>query len=153
MASAGVLRDLWRGGRGVRLHLPGVAAHPPQCGPHRWTNLWNIKHHWHWGKAEEFRPKEREILGLIIRQIKLYFLPLHISLKILKIEDIFLKNRIFCWRKHYQGRMMVSGAYYICLQYGSEIFPTVIRGQGVALTEIVGGVAIFTSPLVVYLVS
>ena len=48
---------------------------------------------------------------------------------------------------------MVSGAYYICLQYGSEIFPTVIRGQGVALTEIVGGVAIFTSPLVVYLVS
>ena len=27
------------------------------------------------------------------------------------------------------GRMMVSGAYYICLQYGSEIFPTVIRGQ------------------------
>ena len=25
--------------------------------------------------------------------------------------------------------MMVSGAYYICLQYGSEIFPTVIRGQ------------------------
>lgn len=49
------------------------------------------------------------------------------------------------------GRMMVSGAYYICLQYGSEIFPTVIRGQGVALTEIVGGIAIFTSPLVVYL--
>ena len=40
--------------------------------------------------------------------------------------------------------------YY--LQYGSEIFPTVIRGQGVALCEIVGGVAIFVSPLVVYLV-
>ena len=79
------------------------------------------------------------------------------------------------------GRMMVSAAYYICLQvwrvfskynevgssfaysyehlkngvylqYGSEIFPTVIRGQGVALCEIVGGVAIFVSPLVVYLV-
>jgi len=49
------------------------------------------------------------------------------------------------------GRMMVSGAYYICLQYGSEIFPTVIRGQGVALCEIVGGIAIFISPLVVYL--
>ena len=48
--------------------------------------------------------------------------------------------------------MMVSGAYYICLQYGSEIFPTVIRGQGVALCEIVGGIAIFISPLVVYLV-
>ena len=47
---------------------------------------------------------------------------------------------------------MVSGAYYICLQYGSEIFPTVIRGQGVALCEIVGGIAIFISPLVVYLV-
>jgi len=49
------------------------------------------------------------------------------------------------------GRMMVSGAYYICLQYGSEIFPTVIRGQGVALCEIVGGIAIFISPLVVFL--
>ena len=48
--------------------------------------------------------------------------------------------------------MMVSGAYYICLQYGSEIFPTVIGGQGVALCEIVGGIAIFISPLVVYLV-
>jgi len=46
---------------------------------------------------------------------------------------------------------MVSGAYYICLQYGSEIFPTVIRGQGVALCEIVGGIAIFISPLVVFL--
>ena len=32
------------------------------------------------------------------------------------------------------GRMMVSGAYYICLQYGSEIFPTVIRGQVRSLT-------------------
>jgi len=51
------------------------------------------------------------------------------------------------------GRMTVNGAYFICLQYGSEIFPTVIRGQGVALCEIVGGIAIFLSPTVVYLVS
>ena len=29
------------------------------------------------------------------------------------------------------GRMTVNGAYFICLQYSSEIFPTVIRGQGV----------------------
>lgn len=50
------------------------------------------------------------------------------------------------------GRMMVNAAYFICLQYGSEIFPTVIRGQGVALCEIVGGFAIFLSPTVVYLV-
>jgi len=49
------------------------------------------------------------------------------------------------------GRMMVNAAYFICLQYGSEIFPTVIRGQGVALCEIVGGFAIFLSPSVVYL--
>ena len=55
-------------------------------------------------------------------------------------------------KKFFKGRMMVSGAYYICLQYGSEIFPTVIRGQGVALCEIVGGIAIFISPLVVFLV-
>ena len=51
------------------------------------------------------------------------------------------------------GRMMVNAAYFICLQYGSEIFPTVIRGQGVALCEIVGGFAIFLSPTVVYLVN
>jgi len=49
------------------------------------------------------------------------------------------------------GRMTVNGAYFTCLQYSSEIFPTVIRGQGVALCEIVGGIAIFLSPTVVYL--
>merc|ERR1719209_1510513 len=49
------------------------------------------------------------------------------------------------------GRMTVNGAYFICLQYSSEIFPTVIRGQGIALCEIVGGIAIFLSPTVVYL--
>ena len=31
------------------------------------------------------------------------------------------------------GRMTVNGAYFICLQYSSEIFPTVIRGQGVGV--------------------
>jgi hypothetical protein len=29
------------------------------------------------------------------------------------------------------GKMAVTGAYYICQQYSSEIFPTAIRGQGV----------------------
>lgn len=49
------------------------------------------------------------------------------------------------------GRMTVNGAYFTCLQYSSEIFPTVIRGQGVALCEIVGGIAIFLSPTIIYL--
>lgn len=49
------------------------------------------------------------------------------------------------------GRLTVNAAYFICLQYGSEIFPTVIRGQGIAMCEIVGGIAIFLSPSVVYL--
>ena len=30
------------------------------------------------------------------------------------------------------GKMTVTGAYYICQQYSSEIFPTVVRGQGVS---------------------
>ena len=29
------------------------------------------------------------------------------------------------------GKMSVTGAYYICQQYSSEVFPTVVRGQGV----------------------
>ena len=33
MASAGVLRHLWCCGRGLWLHLPGVAADPAECGP------------------------------------------------------------------------------------------------------------------------
>ncbi|XP_018021418.1 organic cation transporter-like protein isoform X2 [Hyalella azteca] len=53
------------------------------------------------------------------------------------------------------GRLTVTAAYYIiymALQYGPEVFPTVVRGQGVALAETLGGAAIFISPLVVYLV-
>jgi len=49
------------------------------------------------------------------------------------------------------GRMTVTGAFFTCLQYSSEIFPTVIRGQGVAMCEIVGGIAIFLSPTIIYL--
>ena len=30
------------------------------------------------------------------------------------------------------GRMTANGAFFICLQYSSEIFPTVIRGKGVS---------------------
>ena len=36
--------------------------------------------------------------------------------------------------------------------YAVEVFPTVIRGQGVAISETLGGIAIFMSPLIVYLV-
>jgi hypothetical protein len=96
------------------------------------------------------------------------------------------------------GRMTVTAAYYICLQYASEIFPTIVRqdffnscllpcilvyctltcfflnyvkidllvdnefnstedtfsfrGQGVAMCEILGGVATMLSPYIVYLV-
>lgn len=49
------------------------------------------------------------------------------------------------------GRASITGAYYITLQYGPEVFPTVVRGQGVALCETLGGVAIFLSPSIVYL--
>jgi hypothetical protein len=50
------------------------------------------------------------------------------------------------------GRLTVTAAYFICLQYASEIFPTVLRGRGVALCEVAGGVAILGSPAIVYLV-
>ncbi|KAF0287841.1 Solute carrier family 22 member 13 [Amphibalanus amphitrite] len=49
------------------------------------------------------------------------------------------------------GRMLIMGAYSTCLQYGPELFPTVIRGQSLALYETLGGVAIFVSPSIVYL--
>ena len=51
------------------------------------------------------------------------------------------------------GRMTITAGYYITLQYGPEIFPTVIRGQGVAVSETLGGLAIFISPMIVFLVS
>lgn len=49
------------------------------------------------------------------------------------------------------GRASITAAYYITLQYGPEVFPTVVRGQGVALSETLGGVAIFLSPAIVFL--
>ncbi|XP_043241317.1 solute carrier family 22 member 13-like [Amphibalanus amphitrite] len=49
------------------------------------------------------------------------------------------------------GRMLIMGAYSTCLQYGPELFPTVIRGQSLALYETMGGIAIFVSPSIVYL--
>ena len=51
------------------------------------------------------------------------------------------------------GRMFATGAYYICLQYASEIFPTSIRGSGLSLCEIIGGIGLFMSPWIVYLVN
>ncbi|KAL7637532.1 UNVERIFIED_CONTAM: hypothetical protein RMT77_012260 [Armadillidium vulgare] len=50
------------------------------------------------------------------------------------------------------GRLFITGAYYISLQYCPEIFPTVIRGRGVAMAETFGGIAIFVSPIIVYLI-
>merc|ERR1712112_196897 len=49
------------------------------------------------------------------------------------------------------GKMMVTGAYYIVQQYSSEIFPTVVRGQGLALCEIAGGIAIFLTPAITHM--
>ena len=48
------------------------------------------------------------------------------------------------------GRLFVTGAYYTTVMYGPEIFPTGIRGRGVALSETLGGIAIFLSPVIVY---
>jgi len=49
------------------------------------------------------------------------------------------------------GRMTMTAAYFITLQYVPEIFPTAVRGQGIALAETMGGAAIFVSPLIVHL--
>ena len=69
------------------------------------------------------------------------------------------------------GRMTITAAYFVCLQvsaalcyntrvtihvcpqYASELMPTVLRGRGVALCEVFGGVAILLSPMIVHLVS
>ena len=51
------------------------------------------------------------------------------------------------------GRMFAASAYYICLQYASEIFPASIRASGLSLCEIIGGIGLFMSPWIVYLVS
>ena len=50
------------------------------------------------------------------------------------------------------GRMFAASAYYICLQYASEIFPASIRASGLSLCEIIGGIGLFISPWIVYLV-
>lgn len=50
------------------------------------------------------------------------------------------------------GRMFATSAYYICLQYASEIFPASIRASGLSLCEIIGGIGLFISPWIVYLV-
>ena len=49
------------------------------------------------------------------------------------------------------GRLNITAAFFISLQYASEIFPTVIRGRGVALCEMAGGLAVLVSPGVVHL--
>lgn len=49
------------------------------------------------------------------------------------------------------SRLNITATYYICLQFASEIFPTNIRGRGLALCEMAGGVAILASPGVVHL--
>ncbi|TRY78354.1 hypothetical protein TCAL_01737 [Tigriopus californicus] len=49
------------------------------------------------------------------------------------------------------GRMCSCGAYYIALQYVSELMPTIVRGTCVASCEIAGGIGLFISPQIVYL--
>ena len=50
------------------------------------------------------------------------------------------------------GRLFATGAYYVCLQYASELFPTSIRGAGLSACEVFGGVGLLISPWIVYLV-
>ena len=64
----------------------------------------------------------------------------------LDMESLRMSSAMF-------GRMFATGAYYICLQYASEIFPTSIRGSGLSLCEIIGGIGLFMSPWIVYLVN
>ena len=64
---------------------------------------------------------------------------------ILAMESLRMSSAMF-------GRMFATGAYYICLQYASEIFPTSIRGSGLSACEIIGGIGLFMSPWIVYLV-
>ena len=63
----------------------------------------------------------------------------------LAMESLRMSSAMF-------GRMFATGAYYICLQYASEIFPTSIRGSGLSACEIIGGIGLFMSPWIVYLV-
>ena len=49
------------------------------------------------------------------------------------------------------GRLNITAAFFISLQFASEIFPTVIRGRGVALCEMAGGLAVLVSPGIVHL--
>ena len=51
------------------------------------------------------------------------------------------------------GRMTIAAAYFVSLQYASELIPTVVRGRGVAMCEVVGGVGILVSPAIVYMVT
>ena len=51
------------------------------------------------------------------------------------------------------GRMTIAAAYFVSLQYASELIPTVVRGRGVAMCEVVGGVGILISPAIVYMVN
>ena len=51
------------------------------------------------------------------------------------------------------ARFFATGAYYLCLQYASELFPTSIRGAGLSACEVFGGVGLLISPWIVYLVS
>ncbi|XP_066983222.1 organic cation transporter protein-like [Macrobrachium rosenbergii] len=49
------------------------------------------------------------------------------------------------------GRFCVNIAFNIGLQYASEVLPTVVRAQGVAVVHIMGYVAGLLSPLVVFI--
>ena len=50
------------------------------------------------------------------------------------------------------SRVCAAGAYYACLQFASELFPTEIRGKGSSAFEISGGLGLFIQPQINYLV-
>lgn len=49
------------------------------------------------------------------------------------------------------SRVCAAGAYYACLQFASELFPTEIRGKGSSAFEISGGLGLFIQPQINYL--
>lgn len=49
------------------------------------------------------------------------------------------------------GRVFSAGAYYVCVQFASELFPTEVRGKGSSAFEICGGIGLFIQPKINYL--
>lgn len=50
-------------------------------------------------------------------------------------------------------RLGISTNYNIIMQYSAEIYPTILRGRGVAFLRLMGTFGLFLSPSLVYLVN